>query len=293
MQIEEFLQRMGGVASAGAITRTFSEADLRRARRAGALVQVARGRYALPDAERHRCLAHGLTAALSHLSAARHWGLPVKFPPDRPWLTVPRGRNVPPAVQRAAHVHWAHLDRAELAEGVTGVVRTVLDCARALPFDEAVCVADSALRCRLVTRAELLIAGDRLSRVGRSRALGVVEFADRRAANPFESSLRCIVASIRGASFEPQVPIAGIGQPDLVDVERRLVLEADSFEFHGSSESLARDIERYNALVSSGWTVLRFGWRHVMFESDYVRATIEATLSVERSTRRRTGRKAA
>ena len=38
---------------------------------------------------------------------------------------------------------------------------------------------------------------------------------------------------------------------------RRLILEADSFEWHGSRRALVRDARRYNNFVIAGWLVLR------------------------------------
>ncbi len=66
------------------------------------------------------------------------------------------------------------------------------------------------------------------------------------------------------------------GRPDLVDRERRIVAEADSFEFHGRRNALHRDCERYNALAVRGWLVLRFSWEHVMHDPAYVRECFEA-----------------
>jgi hypothetical protein len=43
----------------------------------------------------------------------------------------------------------------EIVAGVTGPLRTVVDCARVLPFDSALAVADSALRSGNVRRADL------------------------------------------------------------------------------------------------------------------------------------------
>jgi very-short-patch-repair endonuclease len=57
------------------------------------------------------------------------------------------------------------------------------------------------------------------------------------------------------------------------------VLEADSFEWHGSRAALARDARRYNLLVSEGWLVLRFAWEDVMHDPRYVRDVLEAAVS--------------
>ncbi len=94
--------------------------------------------------------------------------------------------------------------------------------------------------------------------------------ADGLADNPFESALRALGIDVPGLRLQPQRVIPGIGRPDLVDPELRLVVEADSFEFHGRRSMLKRDCERYNAFVADGWLVVRFSWEHVMFAPAYV-----------------------
>ena len=62
--------------------------------------------------------------------------------------------------------------------------------------------------------------------------------------------------------------------PDLVDVNRRVVLDADSWRFHASRQGHARDCRRYNAPVLDGWLVLRFTGDQVMHSPDYVSAVL-------------------
>jgi very-short-patch-repair endonuclease len=162
---------------------------------------------------------------------------------------------------------------------VTSPHRTVLDCARDLPFREALAIADSALRHRDVDHDELVKRALELPTTGRSAALRVVGAATALAANPFESVLRAIALDVPGLHVEPQVWIVERGfrgRPDLVDRRRRIVIEADSYEFHGHRRALKRDCERYTGLVVRGWTVVRFAWEHVMFEPDYVRDCLVA-----------------
>jgi len=151
-------------------------------------------------------------------------------------------------------------------------------------------VADSALRHEALTPRTFLALAQLVATTGRGRCLRVAREASDLAANPFESVLRAIALDVRGLDLRPQVVIeqdGWSGRPDLVDVERRLVVEADSFAFHGHRVALVRDCERYNPLVLRGWTVLRFSWEHVMLEPDYVRRSLERAVRQEALTVRR------
>jgi very-short-patch-repair endonuclease len=93
-----------------------------------------------------------------------------------------------------------------------------------------------------------------------------------------ESVLRAIAIDVPGLRVEPQVWVDDIGSPDLLDRGRRLVIEADSFEFHGRRRALTRDCERYKAFALSGWVVVRFSWEHVMFQPAYVHDVLAAVV---------------
>jgi len=159
-------------------------------------------------------------------------------------------------------------------------VQTVIDCARWLPFDEALAVADSALRHGSVTREALSAATVGIRGRGSPQVVRVLRAADGRADNPFESTLRAISLDVPGLRLVPQVEIRGTGlrlvRPDLVDEILRIVAEADSFEHHGSRRALAIDCARYDNLVADGWTVLRFAWEQVMFRPEWVRSALSA-----------------
>ncbi len=279
MEIEQALLEAGGIARTSALYRACTRSQLRTAVRSGRVVRTARGVYALPGLEEHEAAAARLNGALTLVSAARAHGWPVRLPPAAPQILVPRGRNVPAFRRTGSDVRWGEVTRAEIDDRKTGAVRTVLDCARFLPLEDSLAVADSALRAG-VTRTELLLHCQRLPRNGRSRAFRVVELATAKAANPFESALRSIVHDIPGTNFEPQVWIGNTGRADLVDRVNKIALEADSFEFHSDSASLNHDMERYNAFVCEDHLILRFGWRHVMFEQAYVRATVAAVIEL-------------
>lgn len=237
----------------------------------GLIVSPARGRYCLPTADEAQQAAARLTAVVALRSAAACHGWEMAVQPDVPELMVRRGRKLVPDQRSAISVHWTNLADDQVHDGVTTPLRTVLDCARILPFTEALAIADSALRHGDVTPEEL--AAIDVRGAGASAVRRVLRHADARAANPFESVLRalCIDADL---DVEPQASLdLGTGEvrPDLVCRLLGLVIEADSWTFHASRKAHRRDCARYNLLTLRGWRVLRFTWEQVMHEQAYVR----------------------
>ena len=281
MQAVAALERLGGIAGARELMRLTSSRCLRQALRSGEIDQVGRGRFALPAASRARRAASGMSAVVCLRSAAAHHGWPMMQQPERPEVAVPRGRKVEPARRDGVRVVWMDLAADDLADGVTTPLRTVIDCARRLPFDEALAIADSALRSGMVTGQELGTV--RVGGAGASAVRRVLAHADGRAANPFESVLRAHAIEA-GLDVEPQVALdlgTGVVHPDLIDRSRRLVLEADSWTHHATRPAHKADCARYNLLVLRGWLVLRFTWEQVMGEPAYVRWVLEQVRRVE------------
>lgn len=271
MEVLEAMAELGGVATAATLVRLTSPKRVRAAVARGDLVRVGRGRYRTTAADQALRRAVELRGMASHLSAAQVHGWEVPHAPALPWITVPRNRQVPR--ERRALVFWA--DLSEESGFVTSEVRTVVDCARRCPFPEALAVADSALRAgvdhELVVRAAGAVRGK-----GAAQAVRVARHASPLAANAFESALRGIALDA-GLDVLPQVEIALADRtvrPDLVDRDRRLVIEADSWEFHAGKDAFQSDCRRYTDLVVAGWTVLRFTWWQVMHEPDWVRACL-------------------
>jgi very-short-patch-repair endonuclease len=224
----------------------------------------------LPTADVARAAATALAGVVCLRSAAAAHGWALKEQPDRPEVAVPPGRKVGTDRRAGVRVHWMNLDAEDRRAGVTTPLRTVLDCARRLPFDEALAIADSALRAGTLSREDL--DGVTVRGAGAGRVRRVLRHADGRAANPFESVLRalCILA---GLDVEPQAALdlgTGTIHPDLVSRALRLVIEAESWTVHATRAAFTRDCARYNLLVLRGWRVLRFTWEQVMLEPAYV-----------------------
>jgi very-short-patch-repair endonuclease len=265
------LRRRGGFATRAQLLQVFERKDIDEALAAGDIIWLARGRYGLPDLDLAVATAHGLNAVLSHTSAALWHGWEVKSVPRRTHVTVPRRRRIEagPLVRR----HRGDLAPEDVVNGiVTSIERTLSDCLRGLPFDEALSIGDSALR-NGVDPAVLARLANAVRGPGSPNALRVAQHADHAAANPFESCLRSIAIRIPGLDVRAQRLVIGSRQtvrPDLVDERLRVVLEADSFEWHGDRAALKRDARRYNFLIIDGWLVLRFAYEDVMFDPGYV-----------------------
>ena len=252
---------LGGRAAWSELAPWMTRARIRGAVGRGELVRAARGIYALPDLPPAQLAAARARGALSFATAAEFWGLELVRRSDAVHVTVARGAR--PAGQDGVTVHQSALTAEEVRDGVTSPLRTVLDCATALPFREGLAVADSALALRFVTARELVDAAQRSAGPGRPRRIAVARSADRRAANALESALRGTLLERRLDGFEPQHAVWLNGREvhvDLGDGDRRMAIEAEGYATHGSRSAFAADCERYDELGRRGWLVLRFAW---------------------------------
>lgn len=284
MTVALTLTRMGGCARGKDLQRLHSDRAIAKAVRKGNILRVGRGRYTLPATDDHRRVAHALTGVSSHLSAALHHEWNVKTVPERPQVAFPRTRHLRKGQRSGIDPHWADLSAAELKAGVTSPLRTVLDCARTLPFDEALAVADSALRSGKVETEELRDAARQARGHGAGKVRRVAQHADGRAANPFESVLRALCIE-EGLILTPQLEVADPGLYAVVDLgseELRLVIEAEGYATHGTRKGLRRDCKRHSLFAVWGWTSLRFAYEDVMFEQAWARWILRSWLMVHR-----------
>jgi very-short-patch-repair endonuclease len=280
------LEEMGGFATRAALLaagvsrhRLSAAVDNRR------VVRLRRGVYGLglPDGvSRLRAAAVTLRAVVSHDAAAVLWGLEVAHEPAQR-VTVPRDHSG--VAFEGVKVSRADVGRTEVRDGlrVTSIVRTLLDCAAVLPLDQAVVVVDSALRQKLVTLAELTVAGNAVRGRHATRVRRVVRLADPRCESVLESLLRVLLVSAGLAPDKSQYVVRGahvtVGRVDFVYLKARLVVEADGFEFHRERADYRRDRRRANACCRLDWSLLRFSWEDVRFDPDYVVDAVRVELS--------------
>jgi hypothetical protein len=153
------------------------------------------------------------TAVLSHESAARLWGFPV-----RRQLVGPV-RLTDPTLSRRGRgytVTQAPVRRGEVVRGgpfrLTSAGRTLLDCARQWQLDDAVVAMDAALLAGTVTAQQL---GDGVAALrgwpGARRAARAVSLADGRAESPLETRgrLRIVGAGLPTPELQVEIRTGG------------------------------------------------------------------------------------
>jgi hypothetical protein len=173
-------------------------------------------------------------AALSHGSAARLWGFPQRRRTGEELiqLTDPsHGRT-----GRGFHVSRAPLDRSEVAVRgpfrLTTPARTLIDCARALPLEDAVVAMDAALLAERVTPVQLREAMSRArSWRGGTRAARALALTDGRAESPLETRgrLRIVGAGLPGPQLQTEIHAGGrlVGVVDAWFEEAAVAVEFD------------------------------------------------------------------
>ena len=265
---------------------------------AGELTRLERGIYApnlsgTPDPMVVRICAHqaasdGDAHVYSHTSAALLWGLSVWR--ARPLVHVAHASRAGEAGVRDDVVrHNQRIPdrdvRIRYGMRVTSLERTVIDCARLLPFELAVIVADSGL-ARGADAGELrrLVVEGKGTR-GIRRVREVLAAADGRAESPAETRLRLLLADWNLPEPELQLWIATAGGRERVDfawAERRLVIEVHGFAKyfdHGPPDAkVAAQQAREARLVAAGWRVLNVYWPE-LDDPATLRAKIRAFLT--------------
>ena len=229
-------RRQRGLFTAADARRAgYEHAEIRRLCTSGRWRRLRRGVYITADdlsaAEQSRrlhqleCLAVLLsidrpTAAISHHSAARLWG----FPQRRGGREVVQltdfthGRS-----GRGFHITRAPLEPAEVRVlrpfRLTTPSRTLIDCAREWPLEDAVVAMDAALLRGHVTPLQLRDAASRaLSWRGGRRADRALSLTDGRAASPLETRGRLRIVGADLPAPELQVEIrTGVRLVGVVD----------------------------------------------------------------------------
>jgi hypothetical protein len=257
------------------------------------IVRLGPSIYGIPGAAvtfRSRAMAAVLSARspalISHRSAAHLLEFERVFEPSSVDLTVPRHRR--PRARERAKVHASlafDLAAPTTVDGipVTGVARTILDCA---PGEtRPVRLLDDAIRRRIVSWDELW--GCYLSHnvVGRNvRAYRDIllerdgnvppggEFARRMAD-------MLVAAGLPMPVFEHPVVVDGHSYfLDLAWPERMVAVECNDRGSHDTPKAFRRDPMKRNRCERLGWRYLEFTWWEMVDESAEVVALVDGAL---------------
>jgi hypothetical protein len=207
------------------------------------------------------------TAALSHDSAAEHYGLPLPSR-IRSHVTVPRGRlrSITPTPARGGTrvcVHETLRPEVWTHDGwlVTIPERTFTDLGQTLGLLDLVAAGDALVRRGLTTPEALVDAAQSTRRPGARlarRASGLVRL---RVDSATETRLRLLV--VLAGLPEPETGLdiydrhgAWIARPDLSYLKYRIAIEYDGRHHAESDRQWAKDIGRREHYDRAGWRVI-------------------------------------
>ena len=264
--------------------------------RPGVFVRGADWTGATPEM-RAMARAHALSQVsrvppvFSHASAAAAHGLPLYRPDqDRVHVIAPTER---PGAAGGVVRHRGDLTDDGIVEivglRVTSLTRTVADVARTATFEQAVTIADAALRREFVTGPgkydgdgaerfrQQVMDTVRLSPHGQTRARRVVDFADGRAQLPGESISRIRLHQLGFGRVDLQVAVAGPrGRTYYVDFGLEEIGAFGEFDgamkytdgrfLNGRTSAEALDEEKQREDWIRGSTqrrYVRWGWPHL------------------------------
>jgi len=289
------LPRFAGVMTARELLAAgISPLRIRLLVRRGVLVPVGRGAYVRPTVANDQGVVLRLAPVLavtrpgtvgSHHSAALIHGLDL-LGREQAALTVTHKPGAGSRTGRpGVNVHVAALPRDHVTVRggvpVTSVARTVVDLARTSSFREGVVVADSALRRKQTTKAELRAVLSACSHwPGLRQASLVVEFSDARSESALESISRVAFRDQGLPPPELQEWVGGdyeiIGRADFLWQRYGTIGEADGAVKYADPERAVAQLRRDARLRAAGFEVVHFTSQDIIQAPGQVAAAIRA-----------------
>jgi hypothetical protein len=264
MDIESVLLASGGLATTAELLTMVTRRQLAGLVKAGRLIRICHGVYAVgrPDVLR-QLAALDLLAREPVVScmgtAAALYGFDTEKT-SRIHILDPGVRMRPSSNLMVHQRVGAPLRRVE-GRLATAPAWTVIEVARTLRRPRALATLDAALHISACTTGELHAAiCEQKGRRGIVKVRELIGYADGRAESPMESEARLVF-------IENQVPTADLqygivdhyGKAWRVDFawpEAMLVAEYDSIEWHVGPDALLHDRQKTARLQECGWTII-------------------------------------
>lgn len=230
-----------------------------------------------------------LGAVVSHQSAARlHWMEPI--PASQPCVTVTyRGTYDFPGL--TVHQSTDLLDEHVVKFGphrVTTPTRTLIDLAKVLGERRLEQVTDNALAGGLVEFDALVTHFQALTRQGKPgmkkmrRILAKRNDAERVQETVIETKLFTLLSEAGLELPDRQFHAPWLepvnGRVDFAYPAKGIVIEADSRRWHGLFEAFEVDRRRDIAAQLAGWMVLRFTWKMLTDDPEFVVGSVKEAL---------------
>ena len=246
----------------------------------------------LIHAHQHSTVTTGSgSGTYSHTTAARAHGLYLWEADSAIHLTQPSNIS---ATSHAPDVrnHQARLELFEVTRRanlrVTSLERTVVDCARILPFKQALIIAEHALYRgadpELIWKTIDRLAGYK----GVARARNVMAHASFLSESPGETLTLYFLRKMRLPMPVQQFTVHtynGVHRLDFAWEGIKLALEFDGrtkyFDYAPTEEVLFQERRREKALMEQGWTFIRIEWKHLFDEARLKERILEAIRRAE------------
>jgi very-short-patch-repair endonuclease len=220
-------------------------------------------------------LAAGPGAAVSHRAAAVLWGLLEGEAPVEITVTITHGPRLQGVVVHRSRDLGPEWIAPRQGIPVTNPLLTMVDLGAVLRPWSVEDALNRGLSKRLFTIPAIERARNDVGRPGRRGAGVLRQILDERAlgADRPDGLLEARMASLLrqaglGGWVFQFVVVDDMGRfvarVDFAWPDRKLVVEVDGFETHSSPAALQHDLDRQNALVALGHTVLRFTWADVV-----------------------------
>jgi very-short-patch-repair endonuclease len=224
------------------------------------------GHTALPlfGREQAALFACGELAVISHGSALYLWGIVEAPPPEVHISLIGHHCRTKPGIQlhRTAAID-ARDSRIRHGLPATSPSRSLIDFAATSPAVDLEEVFAEARAMRLVRPGELEAAVDRAGRTrGSARMRGFLteEGGPGITRSRAERRFRRLLREARLPQPRTNVLIAGFNADFLWEHEK-VVLEVDSWQFHGHRRAFERDRKKDMVLRDAGYVVIRITWR--------------------------------
>jgi hypothetical protein len=258
--LEELFAANGGVATTGQVLTVLTPKALEVGVRAGKLIRVRRGAYALkqpgvPVRLAALDLASGARVVACMQTAAQMYGFDTE-PDDRLHILDP-GIRMRPSSELMVHQRIGAPLRKIQGRLATAPAWTAVEIARTIRRSRALAVLDAALHVECCTSAELSAAVDeQKGRRGIVHVRELVELADGRAESPMESEARLVF--IDGGLPLPELQYeivdlhGNLWRVDFAWPDYKVVAEYDSVEWRANPEGWKHDRMKTASLQECG-----------------------------------------